>query len=279
LYVSAQIGSWEVASISWSEMRRRWPDFRTLPSRIDRTPSSLPISRIDFGVDDPQVGDLRERADQLLRQAVREVLVGRVGADVGERKDRDPVPGRTLGDRRGLGFIREERDPVGLDRKVEVLERPRPEVFESVRELVAHRVEHFGRDADPARERERLDAGGDVHGVAEDVRPPLLHIPEVDPDPDDDGGDAASGVTLEQLPLDVDGALDRPQGAAELDQEPVAGRLDLAALVRGDDRSNERFLLAQQAKGAGFIRLRGRGETDHVGEHDGGEPTRSGHRP
>ena len=80
-------------------MRTRFPALRTLPSSSVATLSFWPITRRssvlplnwndDVRAGDPQLGDPRQRVEQLLGQAVGEVFVVLVAAHVHERKHRD----------------------------------------------------------------------------------------------------------------------------------------------------------------------------------------------
>ena len=89
-----------------------------------------------------------------------------------------------------------------------------------------------------------LQPGGDVDAVAEQVVALDHHVAEIDADAEHDapvGG--RLGLALGDRLLDRDGAGDRVDHRAELDDRPVAHQLDDAALVLGEQRVDR--LLAQ----------------------------------
>ena len=227
--------------------------------------------------DHPEPADLRADRDQFLRQAVGEVLVPGVRADIGKRKDGEAGRG---GGREGRhDAVPWEDHTVEVDRSPDSLESPGRELFQRVGHLIPNLVEHLLRDADPTPVGIRNNSRGDVHRVPEDVPAPPLHIPHVNPDSQlKRGADGARG-TLAQLSLDVYGALRGSESAFELHEESIPCRFDLPAPVRWKQRSDQLFLLSQPGQGRRFIGL-GRGrETGQVGEHDGSEPTRLDHGP
>ena len=113
-------------------------------------------------------------------------------------------------------------------------------VVKAETELVAHLVAHDAADADAARARQRLEAGGDVDAVAIDVLPVLDDVAEIDADAKlDPPVGRLLGVAQRHLALHVDGAAHRVDDAGELDQQPVAGDPDDAAAVLLDHRVGE----------------------------------------
>ena len=80
-------------------MRRRSPLRLTLPSSTYRTPSSRPTCRISTALplywklevarDDQELGEPRQLGDDVLGNAVAEIVLLRVATEIGERKDRD----------------------------------------------------------------------------------------------------------------------------------------------------------------------------------------------
>ena len=103
------------------------------------------------------------------------------------------------------------------------------------------------RQAQAARLRNALQARGDVDAVSHQVAVRLLdHIAEMDADAKLDasvGRDA--GVAFGHAALHLDRAAHGVDHAAELDNEPVAGALDDAAVMDGNRRVEQ--IAAQRA--------------------------------
>src|ERR1700737_4928414 len=90
--------------------------------------------------DDEQGGDLREVGDQVLGNAVAEILLFGVAAHVGERQDGDRRLVRQGGRRRrGAVPPADAEDP---DRPGDVLDRLLAQVFQHDAELVPYRIAH-----------------------------------------------------------------------------------------------------------------------------------------
>jgi hypothetical protein len=88
---------------------------------------------------------------------------------------------------------------------------------------------------------------------------------DLDPDPLHGGADGA-------------GAAQRPLGGVEGGQEPVAGHVQLAALVAGDLAAGEGVVGLQQLAPAAVAELgRALGRAHDVGEQDGRKPTLGPH--
>ncbi len=139
----------------------------------DRGPRDHPEAR--------HAGNLR---DELVGHPVREEFVVRVRAQVGQRQNRETKVGSPVGlcpwDR---GRRAREQDTIDFDRILDVLELPGAYLLEREPELVADLVEDGPGHADPARVGPRLDPGGNVDRVADDVVPVFDHIADMDPDP------------------------------------------------------------------------------------------------
>jgi hypothetical protein len=233
--------------------------------------------------DHEAVGDARQVGRQIVGYRVREVCLLRIGRKVGERQDDERNPRRRIGGR-DVGGGRARRGPVdreGAHRPTDVFEPLLAEIAKGEVELTGGILLHPGRDADAAGFGERLEAGGDVDAVAEDVAVLDDDVPDVDADAEFDVlAGSEPGVAFGHPPLDFGRAAQRVDDAAELDQEAVADGLDDPAVMRGDSRVDqfgadrlqafERALLvgADQARVAGHIR----------GE-DGGKTAGSGHGP
>ena len=99
-------------------------------------------------------------------------------------------------------------------------------------ELVAHLVTYDPIDADPARLGQSFESRCDVDTVAIDLAAVLDDVAEIDPDTELDAPLVRhSDVAFGHLLLNLDGATHRIDNAGELDQQPVASRLNNAAAM------------------------------------------------
>src|SRR5262249_30436218 len=156
-------------------------------------------------------------------------------AEVLERQDGDR---RLVGQRQGNwgdGGRMVQGNAVGAHRTRDVLERLFAQVSEGDVEFAGCVFLNPRRDADATRFRQAFEPGRDVDPMAEDVLALDDDVALVDANTELDAlvfGDG--GVPLDHLALHRDRAGNRFDDARELDQQPVAGRLDDAALVLGD---------------------------------------------
>ncbi len=117
----------------------------------------------------------------------------------------------------------------------DVLDRLRADVVEREIELALDLIEHRAGNAHAARRRERLEPGGDVHAIAEDVVVLDDHVAHVDADAKLDSLVARTvGVVRDDRGLDVERVAHGVDGAGKLDQRAVAGGLDDAPAIRRD---------------------------------------------
>ncbi len=129
---------------------------------------------------------------------------------------------------------------VDPDGPCDVLEGLLADVLESEVEPARGILLHSRRDADPAGLGQRFQTRGDIDPVAKDVAILDDNVAHVDADAQLDavvGGH--TGVAPGHLALHLDGAAQPIHHTAELDEQPVAGGLDDAALVLGDFRIEE----------------------------------------
>jgi hypothetical protein len=80
-------------------------------------------------------------------------------------------------------------------------------------------------------------------------------------------------IRLHHAILKINGALHRTDSAAELDEHAIAGHLEDAPLVAGDQRLQH--LLASGLQGgqrAGLVLLHEAAVADHIGRQNGGKP-------
>jgi hypothetical protein len=138
--------------------------------------------------------------------------------------------------------------------------------------ILLNLIEHRPGDADPPRLGQRLDAGGDVHAIAEDVATAHFHVTEMEADAHLDAPLGRRGrVALYDRLLNLKGAAHRLQRAGEHHQETVADLFDFAPAVLRKDRPQQLLLLVEQRQRQRLVALRQRAVAHHVGEHDGSE--------
>ena len=143
-------------------------------------------------------------------------------------------------------------------------------------------VAHRARDGDAARFGQALDAGGDVHAIAEDV--PALRI---DDDLAEMHADAQHqspllvqhGVEARHALLDVDRRRDRGEGRLEFGQQGIARVVDQRAAGDRDGRPPKLGLCRfEMPDGEVLVALHHADETGDVGMKDRGKTAlRGGH--
>jgi hypothetical protein len=135
-------------------------------------------------------------------------------------------------------------------------------------------VAHDPADADATGLGERLEAGGDVDAVAEDVAFIDDDVADIDADAK---LDAAIGqntqVAVCHLALHLYRAARGVDDARELDQEPVTGRLDDPAMMLSDLRIDQLPTMRLQAfKRAFLVASHQARVASNVGRQDGCQP-------
>ena len=193
--------------------------------------------------DDQQARHLAQIGDDVLADAVGEVLLLGVARHVVERQHRDRrALGPPLGRRcRGRGAwwcpgcrgIRRVPSPH-LDRPGDVLDGDSTTVVENRVGAAAIALVDDRGNADAARLRQRLEPGRDVDAITVDVVALDDDVAEIDADPQ---GHDRAGFGLGRRLLDGDGAGHGIDHAAELDEGPVAHQLDDPAIVPRHDLS------------------------------------------
>jgi hypothetical protein len=78
-------------------------------------------------------------------------------------------------------------------------------------------------------------------------------------------------VAFRKRPLDFERALHCFKRAAELEQESVADGFNLGAVEARQNLAHDAAMFLKQLEGEGFVPLRHRAVTDHVGKHNGCE--------
>ncbi len=139
-------------------------------------------------------------------------------------------------------------------------------------ELVPDLVVNGLRDADGAGLSQRLDPGGDVDAVAEDVVAVDDHVAEIDADPQ---FETALGwervVDGARRALHRDGATKRVDDARKIRQQAVAGGADDSPPMRRDQRVDGPAELAERPMRAGLVLAHQAAEPDDIGMQNRGE--------
>ena len=161
---------------------------------------------------------------------------------------------------------------VGADRRLEILDVLRADVLEVQRQRRADIFIGRARQAHRSRRRQTLHAGGDVHGIAEEIAVPDHRLADMHADAEADAALFRHLVVhrADSL-LDAERALQRIDGARELGQDAVAGGVGDAAAMLRDEAIRHLAMGAEQAKGAGLIAVHQAGVAGHVGADDGRE--------
>jgi hypothetical protein len=133
-------------------------------------------------------------------------------------------------------------------------------------------VEHRAADQDAAGLGQRLQPRSDVDALAEQVAAVDHHVAEIEPDAElhpPVGGQLP--VALLQLALDLDRALHRLDDAGELRQQAVAGGVDHAPVVAGDEAGHGVPVLAQRGQGRRLVGFHQPAVAGDVGAEDRGQ--------
>ena len=151
-----------------------------------------------------------------------------------------PVRGAAVGARRRRAAI-EQRAP-GPHRLGNVLERLLAQIVPGDLDLAAHLAMRIVGDADAAGLGDRLQPGGDIDAVAENVVVVDDDVADMDADAKREAAVLRHGrrCASAMRALNVDRAAHGVDGAGEFDQHAVAGGLDDAAAMFGDFRIDQR---------------------------------------
>ena len=226
--------------------------------------------------DQEQAGRLDQRGLDVEPQAVGQIVLRGVAAQIGEGHDRDRGPVRKRQRLAGGGEIgvRETgfgaADAEGADRLRDILEPLLPEVLEAEIEAVLHVTEDAAGNADGAWLRERLQSRRHVHAVAKDVGAVHDDLVEVDAHTELDPSVAGHlAVALAHASLNRDGAVDRRDHAQEFDQRAIAARAHEAAAMLGDLGVDEFLTMGlERNKRSRFILPHEAAVADHVQRED-----------
>src|SRR5579883_1662488 len=172
-------------------------------------------------------------------------------------------------------------DVEDMDRAADVLETVVAAVDIGVVDAQLGDVAHRARDRDAARIGDALDAGGEVHAVAEDVLVLLVddHLAEMHADAEQQALlFAEGGIEARHALLDVDRRIDRRDCRAELGQHCVARRPDQPPAAGLDRRPPDLVLRGlEMPEGARLRPLHQAREAREVGVDDGGEAALHGY--
>jgi hypothetical protein len=136
---------------------------------------------------------------------------------------------------------RRRRQRIAPHRPRDVLELLLAEIDEVFLQPIAHMPVRVLGQANPARLTNPFEPRRNVHPVTHQVAVALLdNVAEVDADAKLDAAFGRhAGVALDHAGLHLDCAANRIDHAAELDDDTVAGALDDASVVDGDDRVDQ----------------------------------------
>src|SRR4029453_11678075 len=192
---------------------------------------------------------LREIGDDIVSDAVGEVLLLRVVAHVRERKHRDGRLFAHLESRPSLRRLSPwwrltarggvHPHPINTHRLVDVLEDLLSERLAIERQLVRNLVTQRARDTDAAAFGKPLDPGRDVHPVPVDSVTLNNHLAEIDTNPELHAAVNRQGsVSRGEFLLDTDGALDGGHHAGKLGEEVIPWRVHHAPAMLAHQRGH-----------------------------------------
>ena len=192
-----------------------------------------------------------ERGDDVLGDAVGEIVLLGIAAEIGERQHRDR---RLVGQgehrcrRLGAG-----PPAPGPHRPGDVLDRMLAGVLE-VRAERADLLVHRLREADPAGLGQPLEAGDDVDALAQDVVAVDHDVAEIDADAIAHAPVLVlAGLARGQRPLHLERTAHRIHHARKFDQQPVAHGLDDPPAERGDRRIDHLAAQRPLARDGAFL--------------------------
>jgi hypothetical protein len=150
--------------------------------------------------------------------------------------------------------------------------------FARIEERHADLSAHLGMDdlrgKNPATRGLAFEAGSDIDPVAEYVIPLDDDVAEIDANAELDRP-LSSRIALTHRPLDRNGAFDRLNDAAKLNQCPVAHHFDNSAMTRSDGGIESLAPnLPQRSDRADLVGLHHAAVPGDIGGEDGGEPAR-----
>ena len=152
------------------------------------------------------------------------------------------------------------------------------DVGELRRDFAAHLAKGVFGEADASGFGDGFEPCRDVDAVAEDVVALDQDIAEMDADaPIHPVFAGYPGITFRRLLLQRQGAFDGADHRAKLDQHAVAGRLDDAPAMLGDERLGGGAMVQKPPRGARFVLPHQARIARHIGDEDRGKTADGGH--
>ena len=234
--------------------------------------------------DHHQVAEPREAGDDILGDALAEVVVAGIAGEVGQRQDRDrrmrgpvrpaelsrgaPASARRLGAR---VLDLEHFDRLGDILKSRLAERPQGRArhgrpLRSGTPPLTRMLLGFGH---------RLEARRDIDAMPEGDQFLQRHLADVQADPELDRLAVAPDRLLAKLGLDLDREPQRLPGALEQGENSIAGDVGDAAAVIANQVPEKLDRAGDLAGAPDLVMLHPSAELDHVGDHDGGARSRA----
>ena len=153
------------------------------------------------------------------------------------------------------------------------------EVFEFKRQFFHDVIVDAARDADTARIRQPFEACGDVHPVAENISVLQHDVADIDPNAKLHSAIFFEVVVLvSQFILDVDGALDGGERAAERGKDAVAGGPANSSFVPRDETIGDDAESRQSGQRSFLIDFHEPAVTCDISGKDGDELSLEGRR-
>src|SRR5215471_18692677 len=205
---------------------------------------------------------VRQVGDDVLGDALREILLFGVPADIRKGQHRD---GRLLrrwscrsgpGDRCRDCLIGRRIEPNAMDRyrSRDVLDLAFAHILKRKIELIAHFIAHNAADADAPWLRQGFETRRDVDAVAIDVLPVNDNIAHVQANPKLNTPLRRNlGIALGHLPLDIDSTAQGVDDTGKLNKHAVARRLNNAPAVFRDLGIDDRASVALERGQCAFF--------------------------
>jgi len=224
--------------------------------------------------DHEQLRDLRKVRDDVIGNAVAEILLLGISTQIVERQncDRRLVRQRKRRRHGRSGNVRPDLEEA--DRRGNVLQPPFADFLEADSDFAAHLVAHLGGNTYAARLCVLLQACCQVDAISIEVLSLDDDIAEIDADAHGRASvERCFGSRFRQSLLERHRALDGIDRAGELDQHAVAHDLEDAAAVTCDERLQCLALRPDGGNCARLVLLHQPGVTNHVGGQDGSQST------
>ena len=217
--------------------------------------------------DDEQALEAGQLGDDILGDAIGEIVLLRIAGHIGEGQHRD---GGFLGQRErfrnACGRDAADRPAPDGNRPRDILERLRPAVRKDCRRLAIETVPRaVGNQQSPGL-GQRFEPRGDIDAVAIDILLLENHLTDMDADPE------AQEIMVREPFLHLHRAVNRIGDAGEFDQPAISHALDdLAAMVGDGGFEQVPAHCPERRKRAGLIRAHQAGIIHHIGGENGAQ--------